>query len=445
MSANEPGSNESGSTAGEGMSASVLLDHEPVADGGWLVRALLRVEGHAPAAGDRVPLNLSLVLDRSGSMGGAPIAAAREAARLLVRRLSPEDTVSVVAFDDRVETVAEPATGAAQEDLPALIEGIDARGSTNLSGGWLKGRDHVAAGLRPGAVNRVILLTDGAANEGITEPETLYGLCSTAAAQGLTTTTIGFGPHFNENLLRGMADAGVGSTYYIEEPEQAPGVFEEELEGLLSLSAQNAQVRITPAAAVTAMTVLHTYPSSSDGAATVVELGDVYAREPRLLVMQFLLDAAIPDADTPVAELTVTAHVRTPGGGIDLRTIRMPVTVSAAYGAKVEPEVRREVLLLEAAQARREALERRKRGDYDGAASLLRSVADRLRESGESDAALREEVEDLATMSEQFTSHMVSEADAKYMHQRMYDTSRSRKMSLGRIQRRRPDADEPTP
>jgi Ca-activated chloride channel homolog len=427
------------------MTATVLLDHEPVADGGWLVRALLRVQGHAPPADDRIPLNLSLVLDRSGSMGGEPMAAAREAAKLLVRRLSPDDTVSVVAFDDRVETIAPPATGSAQEDLPDRIDGIDARGSTNLSGGWLKGRDHVAAGLRQGAVNRVILMTDGMANQGITDAETLYGLCTTAAAQGLTTTTIGFGPHFNENLLRGMADAGVGSTYYIEEPEQAPGVFEEELEGLLSLSAQNAQVRIAPAASVTSATVLHTYPSRSEGADMVIELGDVYAREPRLLLAQFLLDAASLDADVPVAELTVTAHVRTHGGGIELRTVRMPITVSTAGGAKVDPEVRREVLLLEAAQARRAALEHRDRGDFDGAALLLDSTAHMLRASRFADDVLCEEATDLSAMSARFSTQTVGEADAKYLHQRMYDTSRSKKLASSRIQRRRPDADEPKP
>ncbi|HUF74705.1 MAG TPA: VWA domain-containing protein, partial [Longimicrobiales bacterium] len=123
------------------MKTSVLLDHEPVADGGFLVRALLRLDGEAPGAGDRVPLNLSLVLDRSGSMSGAPLAAARDAACQLVRRLRTEDTVSVVAYDDRVSIVARPATGEHQEHLPDYIAAIRSGGTTNLSGGWLAARE----------------------------------------------------------------------------------------------------------------------------------------------------------------------------------------------------------------------------------------------------------------------------------------------------------------
>lgn len=95
------------------MKTTILLDHEPV-DAGRVVRMLLRVEAEALSRTDRLPLNLSIVLDRSGSMHGGKLHAARAAAALLVRRLSPDDMVSVVAYDDVVHTVAEPAKGAQQ-------------------------------------------------------------------------------------------------------------------------------------------------------------------------------------------------------------------------------------------------------------------------------------------------------------------------------------------
>ncbi|MFO8174964.1 MAG: VWA domain-containing protein, partial [Longimicrobiales bacterium] len=218
------------------MKTHVTLDHEPVADGGWMVHALLKIEGEAPEDRDRVPVNLSLVLDRSGSMAGEKLAAARNAASMLVRRLSPMDTVSVVAFDHEVSVVAPPATGEEQEQLPGAIEAIQAGGMTNLSGGWLRGRDLVAANLRDGGVNRIILLTDGLANVGITGTHQLTGLCQQGTRTGVSTTTIGFGQGYDEDLLRAMADAGQGGTYYIEEVDQASGVFEEELEGLLSMA-----------------------------------------------------------------------------------------------------------------------------------------------------------------------------------------------------------------
>jgi len=104
------------------MQHTVLVDYElAVAQQGFIVRALLKLEGKAPTPDNRIPLNLSVVLDRSGSMAGDKLAAARDAAALLVQRLHPDDTVSVVAYDDEVTTVAEPATGSAQAGLTTHI------------------------------------------------------------------------------------------------------------------------------------------------------------------------------------------------------------------------------------------------------------------------------------------------------------------------------------
>jgi Ca-activated chloride channel family protein len=188
----------------------VLLDYEfAVSANAYTVRALLKLEGKVPEHTERTPLNLSLVLDRSGSMPGDKLLQARRAAALLVRRLDPEDLVSVVAFDDEVDTVAPPATGAAQADLGQRIEAIEPGGSTNLSGGWLRGRDFVTAGKLDGGVIRVLLLTDGQANAGITDHPSLVGLCRAGRERGITTTTIGFGEDYDEHLLREMADGGV--------------------------------------------------------------------------------------------------------------------------------------------------------------------------------------------------------------------------------------------
>ena len=267
------------------MKTSVLIDHEPVADGGFLVRLLLRIEGEQPEDRERIPLNLSLVLDRSGSMAGPKLAAARDAAAMLVQRLWLEDVVSVVAYDDQVEVIAVPASGKDRENTSELIGGIRCGGTTNLSGGWLRARDLVADGLVEGGVNRVLMLTDGHANVGITDPNTLVGLCRAGQEAGITTTTIGFGIEFDEQLLSDMADAGGGATYYIEEIEQAAGVFEEELEGLLSLSAQNVRVTVEPGADADFLQVLHQYPSHAEGEKLTLEVGDLYTREPRLVLI----------------------------------------------------------------------------------------------------------------------------------------------------------------
>jgi hypothetical protein len=110
-------------------------------------------------------------------------------------------------------------------------------------------------------VNRVLLLTDGQANVGITEPALVAGLCLGAKHEGSTTTTIGLGAEYDERPLRAMADAGGANSYYIERPDQAPGVFEEELEGLLSLSAQNVAVELRPGDGVALVRIHHDYPA----------------------------------------------------------------------------------------------------------------------------------------------------------------------------------------
>jgi Ca-activated chloride channel homolog len=412
------------------MKTGILIDHEPVA-AGRVVRVLLRVDVAAPARADRLPLNLSLVLDRSGSMHGEKLQAARAAAALLVRRLAPDDVVSVVAYDDEVHTVAEPAKGAAQAALPRQIERIETGGSTNLSGGWLRGRELVAGNLLARGVNRVILLTDGLANVGIVDPQKLTGLAAQGSKAGITTTTIGFGADYDERLLRAMADAGGGSTYYIENADQAAAIFGDELQDLLDIGAQNVTVTVRPAPAAQLVAVHHDYPSAATGKVLKLELGDIYAREPKPVLIELLVtgdDVAGDDgpAHGVVVELVVAGDVVTADGGVERHVITLPVMLSPDEGARVEPEVRREMLLLAAARARTDALAMRERGDFDDAANILRETARKLREAGLDDAQLAEHASDLAVLSESFAAHMVSDADRKYMHQRAYNARRGR-------------------
>jgi Ca-activated chloride channel family protein len=422
----------------------IQLDHEPVADGGWLVRALLRIEGEARRDDDRVPLNLSIVLDRSGSMSGEKIEAAKQAARALIQRLSPADRVSVVAFDSVVETIAEPETGEAQQDLAARIATITARAMTNLSGGWLKGREHVDAHRRDGAVNRVLLMTDGHANEGVVDPAKLEGLCRSAARKGVTTTTIGFGDGFQEELLQAMSDAGGGAAYYIEEIDQAHGVFEEELEGLLSVCAQNLSVQLVPAPGNEFVQVWHDYPSQAQGDALTLSIGDLYAREARLVLAEFLLKPAEEGREAEeveVATFTVTADVFTPGGDLEKQTVTLPVMLSPLEGGYANPEVRKELLHQEAARTRRQAREDWERGDFAAADVRLRQMSADILSAPYADEELLEVSRDLDLVADQASLHGVSERERKYMRQREYDAMRSKKEASKRVSRARREED----
>ncbi len=263
------------------------------------------------------------------------------------------------------------------------------------------------------------------------------GLGQTGSQRGISTTTIGFGEDYDEDLLKAMADAGRGGTYYIEKVDQASGVFEEELEGLLSIAAQNVRVTVEPGADASFVKVLHDYPSHAEGDTLTLEVGDLYAREPRRILMEFLVPPRSPARTRRpgVAHLVVTAHVITEAGGVELQEIDMPVTLSPEEGGKAEPEVRKEILLVEAARVSKEALEARDRGDWDAAARALRSYSDSVRASGIQDAEVEEEARDLERMVASFEERAVYDADVKYMKQRVYSRDRSRGESLGRFRR----------
>jgi len=424
------------------MKTDLLLEHEPVSGGaGYVVRALLLLQGEANSGEVRTPVNVGIVLDRSGSMAGLKLHYAKDAAIHLVRRLAPEDVVSVVAYGSEVTTVAEPATGEAQRDLVDRIAVLQAGSATNLSGGWLRGRELVAGSRREGAVHRILLLTDGLANVGITDPDALAGLCSRSRAEGITTTTIGFGADYDEHLLRAMADAGGGVMYYIENPDQAPAIFAQEIEGLLSLSAQNVTVEIRPAPAAKLTRVFHRYPREERDGTLRVDVGDLYAREPRRLLAEFLVRAeGGADAVADVAELVVTADVLLPEGGVERREIRAPIRASLAGGAKTDPQVRKELLLQEIARAREEAYQAQREGRLEDAKVRLEEAAgtlatDQLAAAGlAGDAELAAEAEDLRQMAAVFDAGIVREADAKYLYQKGYATQTSRGWTSRTIQ-----------
>jgi Ca-activated chloride channel homolog len=411
------------------MKHSILVDHElALSQDGFIVRALVRLTGHQPAAGNRTPINISIVLDRSGSMAGEKLAAAKEAAGFLVRRLAPEDTVSVVAYDDDVTTVVAPATAGQQVSVVHEIKRIQVAGCTNLSGGWLRGRELVAQGKSEGAVNRVLLMTDGLANVGITEPDLLCGLAGGARREGITTSTIGFGEGYDERLLRGMADAGGGNSWYIERPDQAPGVFEEEIEGLLSLSAQNVAVEIRPSAHVQLIAVHNDYPFSDLGdPARRYELGDLYAREPKSLLIEFFVPGVDETSSAHVAELRVHAHVLNDDGSVERQEVTFSVDTPLGRQGHAEPEVRTELLLLAAARAREEAVRRERDGDIDGASGVLREAYMMIGDAPAAySAGLDEQVADLVAMSSALEADGWNESDRKYNVQRAYNARRGK-------------------
>ena len=378
------------------------------------VGMLVTVGSEAPV--ERPPINVALVLDRSGSMAGEPLEAAKDAAIAFTRFLSDADRLSVVAFDDQVFPMWGPQP-AGDPMVEHVIRSIQPGGSTNLSGGWLKGRELVQQEIVQGT-NRVLLLTDGCANCGITEDEQLAKLARGAQSKSVSTTCVGFGAHFNEDLLQAMSDAGRGNYWYVEHSDQMGGIFDEEIEGLVALAGQNLEivVRLTDPR-VQGVTFLQDYPSRRlpDGSWHLV-LGDLYATSPSTLGLIFHVDNVTELGQVQLGEVQVSADHLVPEG-IEHRETTMPVVANLDGADHVEPEVETTLVRFEAARARKEAVNQADRGDFENAATMLREASAKLGELPPT-PHLADEIEDL-------------EAEAQRMEEEQYDT-RDRKYNMAR-------------
>jgi len=388
------------------MRADFVLDYDVLTvEQPQKVYLMARLEsGPAPDSKRRRPLNLSLVIDRSGSMGGDKIAYTRQAAQFMVQNLGAADTLSVVLYNEHVETLIVPEKVTHKDVIGQRISAIKAKGTTNLSGGWLEGCKHVAENLNSLHLNRVILMSDGLANQGVTSMDKLVAMAKQKLEEGVSTTTMGLGADFNEDLLMAMADAGGGAFYFIESPEVAPQIFQEELQGLLNLVGQNLVVSIEPMSHVTNVIQMNAYPMHSDGRRTSFRLGDVFGEEVKTLILELSIPA-LPDVGHKQIAVLRFDYDELNEAGTEHRTLEMPIFVNVGpqgqLPASANSEVQKSVLLLKAAQARREAVDAADRGDYKSASQVLKQAADAIEQSAIDNDQLAEESRALSQQAAQ--------------------------------------------
>lgn len=408
------------------MQPNVKMDRTLVAvEVGETVHVMLELVAPAAPAVERAPIDVVAVIDRSGSMSGQPLASVIAATNMLIRLLGSDDRIAVVTFDDQVDLVM-PLAHHDPVAAAGLLSQVHAGGSTNLSGGWLKGFEILAANGRPEAMKRVIVLTDGAANAGITSPDELATLTQGARAQQVTTTMVGFGAGFDERLLSTMADAGGGNDYWCAGPDQAPQVFADEFTGLASVVAQNVSVEIRPTDATDGLLVLNEYPITDVDGGMQVALGDAFGEERRRVVAMLHLKPTTEIGTVHVADMVI--RWASTIGPVALHTVVVPVTVGAAPGTDadrvgVDPVVTEEVNVLKIARARKEANEAARRGDHDSAATTLDAVRALTVNARMSPADLAE----FATDVDRMASGVWHDADVKRMHSNMRQSTKGRK------------------
>jgi Ca-activated chloride channel family protein len=229
----------------------------------------------------RRPMNLAVVLDRSGSMGSEQkIENARAAVRSLIDQLRSDDLLSIVIYDDVVEVLRSACRVGDKEEARRLVDEVYPRGWTNLAGGMMEGFRQVERHRSMGYVNRVILLSDGLANRGITDPAELAGIARRFRNASISLTTIGVGLEYNENLLVCLAEGGGGNYYFAEHARHLASMFRKEFDGLQCLVAQNASIDLTPGTGVQILDVVGC-EHRAEGGKYRIAVGDLYASERR--------------------------------------------------------------------------------------------------------------------------------------------------------------------
>lgn len=264
------------------------LDYSTVlANQGRPVHLAISLQAERATGEQRRPMAFCVVLDRSGSMAGDPLQNAKVACKTVVRNLRETDEFALVIFDDRAEVVIPMQRIADKAAATSAIHAVRERGSTNLTAGWMLGRDEVAKTPQDTA-RRVLLLSDGLLNVGITNPQEVGRIVADGLERGrVRTSTLGFGDQYDETLLERLATSSGGNFYDANSAEKLPAIFSAELEGLQKTAAQNVRLRFRKLTFCENWQALASYRSVPlpDGR-TEFALGDLISQESVTLIFQ---------------------------------------------------------------------------------------------------------------------------------------------------------------
>jgi len=333
---------------------------------------LVRIQ--APAAPDRdhvrPSLNLAIVIDRSGSMRGKPLQEALRCAGFMIDGLGPNDRASIIVYDNTVEVLVPSTLVVDRQIFHRALRQVRGGGSTALHDGWLAGAEQVSAHLSPSTISRVLLLSDGQANKGLTDSAAIAQQCAALAEAGVSTSTYGLGRSFNEDLMGEMARLGGGNSYYGQSAEDLMDPFREEFDLLSAMYARQVSLSLTPAAGVT-LEVLNGYRRVG-GAWRLPDLafeGEAWA------LARLMIPAEIGDRpESPVLLLASASMIDMDGEPIETNTARLilPSLPAPAFGAVTEDElVRRRAQELEAARYQEQARQAALNGQWDRVQALI--------------------------------------------------------------------------
>ncbi len=339
---------------------------------------------------DRTPVNVALVLDRSGSMRGRKLAQAKDAAIMALNRLGASDFISVVAYDHNVDVPVAAMRATRLGRIEDRISSLRADGRTALYAGTRQGIREVRKFLDDGRVNRVILLSDGLANVGPRTPDELGALGRRAAEESISITTIGLGLGYNEDLMSKLAYNSDGNHAFVERPGDLVKVFNDEFGDVLSVVAQDVIIDIKCEIGFKPVRVLGR-TADIKGDRIKLRLNQLYGAQKKYVVIELERDANSARSRSPLANVDVS--YRSMKSQKRERITAQPMISYSAKKSEVTASVNKAVMTDVATQVANEANEKavslRDAGKVDDARKLLEKNAAYLKQKAgeyESDA-----------------------------------------------------------
>lgn len=351
------------------------------------------VKALSSTSGDStLPLNLCLVLDHSGSMNGQPLRTVKQAAIELVDQLQPRDRLSVIAFDHRAKVIVPNQPVTDPEAIKKRIAQLEPDGGTAIDEGMKLGMEEAAQG-KQDAISHLFVLTDGENEHG--DNERCLKLAQLASEYNITVNSLGFGSHWNQDVLEKIADMAGGALSYIEAPEQAASEFTRLLSRVQSVGLTNAYLQLElhanvrlaelkPIAQVAPDTV--ELNVKQEGNLYLVRLGDLMSEE-RLILVNLYLSQMQPGMN---AIASVAVRYDDPASGqTGLLSEVIPVQIESQtnYQPLRNAAVGAAILALAKYRQTQIAETKLQQGDRAGAATMLQTAAKTALQMGDQNAA----------------------------------------------------------
>ncbi|NET37850.1 MAG: VWA domain-containing protein [Cyanothece sp. SIO1E1] len=345
------------------------------------------------AVGRNAPLNLCLILDHSGSMGGRPLDMVKQAANRIVESLSPGDRISIVVFDHKAKVLVPNQIIQNPTGVKLEIKNLKASGGTAIDEGMRLGIEELAKGKQE-TISQAFILTDGENEHG--DNGRCFKLAELAADYNLTLNALGFGDHWNQDVLEQIADGGGGTLSYIQRPEDAIDEFSRLFTRIQSVGLTNAHLHLSlsPQVRLAEMKpIAQVAPEAIELSVMqtdshyLVRLGDLMKDVPRVVLANLYI-GQLPEGKHPIADLQVRYdNPAQSQENLLSEKIRVEANMLSQFQAAPDPEVQQHILALAKYRQTQIAETKLKAGDRTGAATMLQTAAKTAIQMGDTSAA----------------------------------------------------------